>query len=110
MSGKITMGGRPVTNISQKELLQKLAQRQAQAKPGEDGKKEKRRGYRDSFDDDYLNRTIVITMDDGKAVTGQLIAYTKFWLKVVTTDGKLVYINKGYVKTIEPQPEAGGQQ
>ncbi|WP_054857890.1 hypothetical protein [Vulcanisaeta sp. JCM 16159] len=73
---------------------------QAQVRP-EEKKKEERRGYRDSFDDEYLNKVITIMMDDGKAITAQLVAFSKYWLKVVTMDGKLIYINKAYVKTIE---------
>ena len=53
------------------------------------------------FSEEYAGKRVVLRMSDGSTVEGQLLEARKYWFKVKDSNARLIYVNKGYVKTIE---------
>ena len=52
------------------------------------------------FSEEYTGKRVVLRMSDGSTVEGQLLEARKYWFKVKSNTG-VIYVNKGFVKSIE---------
>jgi len=66
------------------------------------------RRYRDAprqapsdFSDEYAGRRVRISMHDGSLIEGLLLEARRYWFKVKDSNGGVVYVNKGFVRTVE---------
>jgi len=74
-------------------------QRQVQASQRQPGQ---RRASRPSdFSEEYAGKRVVVTMHNGLVMEGLLLEARKYWFKIKDSSAKVVYINKGFVATIE---------
>lgn len=57
------------------------------------------RGHQD-FSEEYLGREVKINLRDG-AISGFIVGSSKYWFKVRAGDGRILYLNKAHVVSIE---------
>ena len=50
----------------------------------------------------YHNKRVRILFIDGTSIEGVVTRFTMYWLEVKLNNGKLVYVNKGSIKLVEP--------
>jgi len=53
------------------------------------------------FSEEYLGRTITISLADGKTLSGILLESRRYWVKLRTSNGT-VYINKAFIVSVVP--------
>jgi len=57
------------------------------------------------FSDEYLSQNVKVVTDGGE-YTGKLLEARKYWIKLLVMEGgkalKIIYLNKAFVKSIEP--------
>ena len=58
-----------------------------------------------SLDSLYLGKHVRIVHTDGTSTEGVVTRFTMYWLEVKLNNGKVVYVNKGSIKLIEPLEE-----
>jgi hypothetical protein len=56
----------------------------------------------------YHGKPSRIVFLDGSSIEGTVTKYTMYWLEVRLNNGKVVYVNKGSIKLIEPLEEEKG--
>jgi hypothetical protein len=56
----------------------------------------------------YHGKRSRIVFLDGSSIEGVVTRYTMYWLEVKLNNGKVVYVNKGSIKLIEPLEEEKG--
>ena len=64
-------------------------------------KREEKQRYSD-FKEELDGRECVITLHNGVTVRGRIVEARPYWVKLVTTEGNVLYINKAYVALIRP--------
>jgi len=84
----------------------KARERQAPTTPTSPGQEERGRESLASpnladFSDEYTGLKLSIKVEGLGEVEGRLLKASRYWLKVITTEGVL-YINKAYVISIKP--------
>jgi len=52
---------------------------------------------------------VVIEMIDGSAIKGVLVEAKRYWFKVKEASKGVVYVNKGFVKSVEVSEERESQ-
>ena len=57
-------------------------------------------GRPSDFSEEYSGKRVVLRMSDGSTVEGLLLEARRYWFKVKSSTGT-VYVNKGFVKTVE---------
>jgi hypothetical protein len=57
---------------------------------------------RDGFDDEWVDRHVVILLSNGKELRGMLVDSRRYWLKIMDINKNTLYINKAYVIHIVP--------
>jgi sRNA-binding regulator protein Hfq len=63
-----------------------------------------------SLDKLYHKKHVIIWFADGTSIEGVVTRFTMFWLEVRLNNGKVVYVNKGSIKLIEPVEEGGKEE
>jgi len=58
-----------------------------------------------SLDVLYHGKRSRIVFLDGSSIEGVVTRFTMYWLEVKLNNGKVVYVNKGSIKLIEPLEE-----
>jgi hypothetical protein len=53
------------------------------------------------FSEEYAGKRVVVTMHNGLVMEGLLLEARKYWFKIKDSSDKVVYVNKGFVATIE---------
>jgi hypothetical protein len=53
------------------------------------------------FSEEYAGRAIIISLADGKTLSGVLLESRRYWVKVKTSNGT-VYINKSFIVSVVP--------
>jgi hypothetical protein len=53
------------------------------------------------FSEEYAGKRVVVTMHNGLVMEGLLLEARKYWFKLKDSSDKVVYVNKGFVATIE---------
>jgi sRNA-binding regulator protein Hfq len=56
----------------------------------------------------YLDKPVRVTFVDGTTIEGVVTRFTTYWLEIKLNNGKVVYVNKGSIKLIEPLKEEKG--
>jgi hypothetical protein len=56
------------------------------------------------FSEEYSGRAIIISLADGKAVSGVLVESRRYWVKLRTSSG-VVYINKAFMISVVPNAQ-----
>lgn len=62
---------------------------------------ETRRRYAD-FKEELSGREFAISLRDGNVIRGRVVEVRPYWIKVVTSEGTTLYINKAYIALIRP--------
>lgn len=69
------------------------------------GERGERRGRelpeRQDFSNEYLGRRVRLVLASGERVEGVLAASSKYWFKLLASEGA-VYVNKAWVVKVEP--------
>jgi hypothetical protein len=84
-----------------------------EAKTGKGGKKKAKGGGREGgggvkkdFIDEVLGKIVVMRLEDeADPVVGKVLEHSPYWLKMVDANGKLMYVNKAYIKILLPAKE-----
>jgi hypothetical protein len=56
----------------------------------------------------YLDKPVRAAFVDGTTIEGVVTRFTMYWLEIKLNNGKVVYVNKGSIKLIEPLEEEKG--
>ena len=59
------------------------------------------RGRFSDFSEEYAGKRVVVKLSDGSVVEGHLLEARRYWFKVKDSNSKVIYVNKGLVKTVE---------
>jgi len=54
------------------------------------------------FSEEYVGRTITISLADGKTLSGILLESRRYWVKVKASNGSIAYINKSFIVSVVP--------
>ncbi|AON96502.1 hypothetical protein ATV_gp24 [Bicaudavirus pozzuoliense] len=63
--------------------------------------KHNKKNTREDFDGYYFNKNVVICDDKGQKITAKVYKTSKYWLMLKTSDGKTIFMNKAFIKSIE---------
>jgi len=74
-------------------------QRQVQASQRQPS--QKRPSKPSDFSEEYVGKRVVVTMHNGLVMEGLLLEARKYWFKLKDANSNVVYVNKGFVATIE---------
>jgi len=53
------------------------------------------------FSDEYLGISVKINVDEN-IFEGRILEASRYWFKILLGDGRIIYVNKAYVKYLEP--------
>jgi hypothetical protein len=62
----------------------------------------KRQVRHSDFSEEYAGRQIIISLADGKTLSGVLLESRRYWVKVKANDGSIAYINKSFIVGVVP--------
>ena len=66
-------------------------------------KKKKKGGGKAEFIPEVLGRPVAIELDGkDEPIAGMIVENSTFWIKVQDVNGKIMHLNKAYVKSIIP--------
>jgi len=54
------------------------------------------------FSEEYVGRTITISLADGRSLSGVLVESRRYWVKVKDSNGSIAYINKSFIVSVVP--------
>jgi hypothetical protein len=70
---------------------------------GEEEKKKKKGGGKAEFIPEVLGRPVAIELDGkDEPIAGMIVENSTFWIKVQDVNGRIMHLNKAYVKSIIP--------
>jgi hypothetical protein len=70
------------------------------------GQVEEKVFYKRDFMDEILGKIVVMRLEDeADPVVGKVLEHSPYWLKIVDANGKLMYVNKAYIKILLPAKE-----
>ena len=55
------------------------------------------------FSEEYSNTDVVVVLHSGQSIVGRIAEARRFWFKVVSSDGKVYYVNKAWVVYVAPK-------
>jgi len=55
------------------------------------------------FSEEYGGSEVTIVLHNGQSIVGRIAEARRYWFKVVSSDGKILYINKAWVVCVEPK-------
>jgi hypothetical protein len=56
------------------------------------------------FSEEYAGRAIIVSLADGKTLSGVLLESRRYWIKLRTSNGT-VYINKAFMISVVPNAQ-----
>jgi hypothetical protein len=56
------------------------------------------------FSEEYTGRVIIISLADGKTLSGVILESRRYWVKVKGSNGSIAYINKSFIVSVMPTP------
>jgi len=62
----------------------------------------KRQVRHSDFSEEYAGRAIIISLADGKTLSGVLLESRRYWVKVKASNGGIAYINKSFIVSVVP--------
>jgi len=54
------------------------------------------------FSEEYTGRVVIISLADGKTLSGVLLESRRYWVKVKASNGDIAYINKSFIVSVVP--------
>jgi len=54
------------------------------------------------FSEEYVGRTITISLADGRNLSGVILESRRYWVKVKASNGSIAYINKSFIVSVMP--------
>jgi len=63
---------------------------------------EKRVTKHNDFSEEYSGRQIIISLADGRSLSGVLVESRRYWIKVKASNGSIAYINKSFIVSVMP--------
>jgi hypothetical protein len=64
----------------------------------------KRQVRHSDFSEEYSGRAIIVSLADGKTLSGVLLESRRYWVKLRTSNG-VVYINKAFMMSVVPNAQ-----
>ena len=55
------------------------------------------------FSEEYADSEVTVVLHNGQSIVGRISEARRYWFKVVSSDGKILYINKAWVVYVEPK-------
>ncbi|AON96437.1 hypothetical protein [Acidianus two-tailed virus 2] len=72
-------------------------------------KREDKKNTRKDFDGYYFNKNVIICDDKDQKIAAKVCKTSKYWLMLKTSNGKTIFMNKAFIKSIElAEEEKGG--
>jgi len=53
------------------------------------------------FSDEYVGKQVVLKLCNGSSIEGILVEARRFWFKVRDRGLSIIYVNKGFVESVE---------
>jgi len=57
------------------------------------------------FSEEYSGKAIIISLADGKTLSGVLLESRRYWVKVKASNGGIAYINKSFIVSVVPNAQ-----